>query len=78
MHLFDFGPGLGTNSALYSAIRYINNYFDNEKKVMENFLNLTKPFNLINHKELTNILSNFGVILYGLSTFGLLILLLGE
>lgn len=66
---YGFRPGLGTENALYSATQFINNALDNSKKVIAIFLDLSKAFDIVNHKTLINILPNFGITVTSLSWF---------
>jgi retron-type reverse transcriptase len=50
---------LGTENALHSTSKFINNALDSGKKVMEIFVDLAKAFNTVNHHEIINSLSNF-------------------
>ena len=56
-----FCRGKSTDTAIFNYLDYIHNLVDRNEKCIGLFLDLTKAFDLVPHKELLNKLNNYGI-----------------
>lgn len=58
---YGFRPKVGTENALFYATKFIYDKFDKSEKVTGIFLDMAKAFNAMDHTDIINLLSNFGI-----------------